>query len=66
MAKIKWVKFLDSASHTEKVYFTETKTLQESEPEFAFETPEEALEKSTNETVIFWDNELAGVGHVAE
>lgn len=63
---IKWVKFLDSASHTEKVYLTETKSLQESEPSFDFATPEEALAKSTVETVIFWDNKLAGIGLKSE
>lgn len=63
---IKYVKFLDSATHTEKVYFTAEKMLQESAPEFAFETPEEAIAKSTVETFLFWDNAPIGAGTVAE
>ncbi len=63
---VKYVKFLDSATHTEKVYFTAEKVLQESEPSFDFATPEEAIAKSTVETVIFWDNKLVGLGLVSE
>lgn len=63
---IEFVKFLDSTTHTMKVYFTKEKVLQESEPSFEFATAEEAVEKSLSNTVIFWDNQLIGTGKIAE
>ena len=58
---IKFVNFYGS-DHTRVTYFTDTKTLQNDGETHDFMSGEEALEKSTSESFVFWDNVPMGVG----
>jgi len=62
---VKFVNFYGS-DKSRITYFVESKTLQNDGETHDFASAEEALEKSTSESFVFWDNAPVGVGKVAE
>lgn len=60
--KTTWTKFYDSATKTVVTYFNNDKVLQNDGMTFDFATSDEAVEKSTSEDFIFWDNVAIGSG----